>query len=349
MVWRIIEIIAGSVVLALLLFASGIQAPRAALAGIPPACAGIPPGVPGATTYRVFATLPAAAPAADGLCVTVPGVPGGIGAGVVIQAPPACIPISPPNVGAGPSGVNDFVWASWPTPGPCVAPGQTVVLEFTGPAGMTLGLLPAGSVTWNTPAAVVPGDATVWPASCPAGPAAAAPVLYNALAAVPVGGPYNGVCISIPGAGGLVNSPAVLVNPPGCAAPALAPPPPAANPVLAPFFSAAVNQMWVHWNAKCAGAGSLLIQFKGPPGLPPGLCAACATWLDGSVMGDVTISLVPSVGGIAQAPDVAALAPVSRTASGTNSRLFVGGGIAAAVLAVFVVAGAWVVRCRQRA
>ena len=90
--------------------------------------------------------------------------------------------------------------------------------------------------------------------------------------------------------------------------------------------------------------GSLKIQFKGPAGLV-GLCAACATWLDAAVSGDVTITLV-TAGGVDEAPDAAALSP-ERTAGGSG--VYRGWYVAAvaAVLLSVVGASGWYLKRRR--
>ena len=329
MVKRIGKIAGAAAVVALLVYAGAVQSPPSAQAAPPPPCPAAP-GV-GSITYRVFATVPVGA-GSSGVCITLAGTGGTLNGGTVIQAPPACPAISPPAVDAG----GSMAWTDWGAP--CMAGGQSVVLQFHGMAGIPLGRQP-GAANWG---GGVMSDATVWPSDCPAAPLAAAPVLYTAVAPVPIGGPYDGVCIKIPGAGGLINAPAVLVNPPGCGAPALSAPNAPAS-VVGPFFGAAVNQFWVDWTAKCVTGGSLKIQFKGPAGLV-GLCAACATWLDAAVSGDVTITLA-SLGGLDQAPD-AALSPV-RTSPGSG--VYTGWYVAAvaAVLLSVVGASGWYLKRRR--
>jgi hypothetical protein len=332
---RILKVAGAAAALALFFYTGAFQSPPSAQAAIPPPCP-VAPGPAGAATYHILATLPVGVPPADGLCVTLPGV-APIGSGAVMQAPPACPPAAP--VGAG-NAASELIWANWPAA--CVAPMQTVVLSFTGPAGILLGDMP-GAVSWS-PGGV--SDAWVFPADCPAGPVAGGGVPLIAVAVAPPGGPYGGVCMNFAVAGG-VNTPKMNLNPAGCPLPAIAPAPPAPNPVAGPFASAAVSQIWVDWNVKCAAAGSTVsIKFMGPAGLI-GPCAGCVTWLGSSATGDATI--LASVGGVAESPDAAALPPAATgMSSGTDYMPWAGGGVGAALL-VAVAAAAWYVRRRQQA
>jgi hypothetical protein len=340
--------------LALLLFVGTFHAPRSAQAAIPPPC---PAGAsaPGPAKYRVFATLPVGA-VSTGVCVVLPSA-APIGGGAVVQAP-ACPPPAPfaATVAGGP----ELVWADFGAP--CVAGGQTVILEFTGPAvGVPIGRQP-GAAHWD---GGVVGDATVWPtvpspavpAPCPLtgpGPAGAVPLkLVAPVPPIPPGALYDGVCISFPL--GPISIPAAVSGPAGCGTAVLSPQPPAPNTAVGPFFSlsslaaANENMLWVDWTTKCASPpGVLTMFFQGPAALI-GVCAACATWLDGAVTGDVTVtaaSSASSVGGIAQAPDLAAPAPVARAGgAGVDRGWYAGGGV---FFLLALTGGGWYVRRRLR-
>jgi len=329
MVRRILKTAGAAAVVALLAYAVVIQGPSSAQAAPPlpcPASAGV-----GTTPYRVFATLPIGT-LSSGVCIT-PSASATLNTGSLIQAPPACPALAATAVDAG----ANVVWADWGVP--CVAGGQTVVLQFFGAAGIPLGRQ-LGAANWGLG---VTSDATVWPADCPAAPVGTGPVLYNAVVPVPLGGPFDGVCINILGAAGQVRAPLVLASPPSCGAPSLSAPNAPAS-VVGPFFGAAANQFWVDWTAKCALGGSLSIQFKGPAGLV-GVCTACATWLGSAVTGNVTITLAPSVGGVAEAPDAAT---VSSAKAAGGSGVDRGWYVATASLLV-VAAGAWYMRRRRSA
>ncbi|HYM14463.1 MAG TPA: hypothetical protein VEZ14_02775 [Dehalococcoidia bacterium] len=332
---RILMTTVAAAVLALALVAGAIQTPLSAQAAPPPPCPAAP-GI-GTTPYRMVATLPVGA-LASGICINLAGTGGTLNSGTVVQAPPACPALAPPAVGAG----GSMAWADWGVS--CVAGGQSVVLQFMGMPGIPLGRQ-TGAAVWG-PSGIIT-DATVWPAQCPAAPLMLAPIVYTASAVVPAGGPYDSVCITIPGAGGQVNTPAVLVNPPSCGAPALSAPNAPAS-TMGPFFGAAVDQFWVDWTVKCASAGTLMIQFRGPPGLA-GLCAACATWLDGAVMGDVTITQATSVGGVAEAPDAATLAQVRSSSGGSGSGIAWYAGVGGAVALMLAASAGWYLTRRRRA
>ena len=249
-----------------------------ARAAIPAPCPSAP-GVPGGTTYHIFATLPIGVPAADGICVQLPGFPV-LNSGAVTQAPPAC-PTPPPATDAGGTAAAGWVWVDWGIG--CVSAGQSVVLQFQGPPGLTLGRV-TNAATWSIMGGgTLVTDATVWPDTCPASPPGVGGVPLLATAIAPAGGPYDGVCMRfvapIPG----VHSPTVLVSPPTC---------PTGNTVV----GAAVLQVWDDFTTKCANAGDpITVEFWGPPGLV-GPCPGCATWLDGAVSGDVTVTAVCAPG-----------------------------------------------------
>jgi hypothetical protein len=272
MLRRILLLTAVAAVVVLLMAGGGIHRSPRATAATPPPC----PSAPGPAwpeTYHVFATLPIGVPNADGICIQLPGFPP-LSAGGVTQAPSLC-PSPPIATGAGGSAVAGWVWADWGIP--CVAAGQTVVLQFQGPPGLPLGRIP-GTAQWDilgSPQLIT--DSTVWPSQCPTSPAGVGGVPLIATAIAPVGGTYDGVCMTfvapVPG----VHNPIVLLNPPAC--------PPAVAVV-----GAAVLQVWDDFTVKCANPGDVLqVLFWGPPGLV-GPCPGCATWLDGAVAGDVAIT-----------------------------------------------------------
>jgi len=308
--------------LALLLSVGVIQPPSPAQAAPPPPCpiASIPGGT---TLYHVFATLPVGVPPASGVCIVLAGTGGSLSAGAVTQAPLPCPAIAPPATDAG----TDRVWADWGAP--CVSAGQTVVLQFLGMPGIPLGRQP-GVAFWSNG---VTTDATVWPTQCPTSPPGAGNVPLLASAIAPVGGPYDGVCITISAAAGGINTPIVLLNPAGCGGPS-------------DVVGAAMSQVWDDWTVKCANSGGKVVfKFNGPPGLI-GPCAGCAIWLGSAVIGDVTISSV-SVGGVAEAPESAA--PPASAASGgagVDRGWYVGG---AAFLLLAMAGGGWYARRRRSA
>ena len=349
MVSHIARMTGAAAVLALLVLAGATHTPRSAQAAIPAPC---PAGVPVAAsdTYRIFATLPVGVPAQSGVCVTLSGA-SPIGSGSVIQAP--CPPVTASAATSG----GQLIWADFGAA--CVASGQTVILEFKGPPGLTLGIQP-GAAHWT---GGIVGDATVWPtvaapvpAACPLagpGPAGAVPLkLVAHVPPIPAGAMYDGVCISFPI--GPISVPAAVTGPAGCPTAALAPPPPAANPVVGSFFSlsslaaANDNMLWVDWTQKCATPpGTLTMFFRGPAALL-GVCAGCATWLDGAVTSDVTVSLAASVGGIAAAPDTATL-PAARASGGSSVDERWYGGVAGIALLLVIGAGARYARRRRPA
>ncbi len=266
---RLLRIVGIVAALAVLLIVGALNAPPKASAAPPPPCPS-PLGAPGGVLYHVFATLPVGVPAASAVCVQLPGFPV-LNSGAVTQAPAGC-PSPPPIEGAGGTAAAGWVWADWGVA--CVPPGGTVVLEFRGPAGLTLGRVPMAA-TWNIG---IMTDATVWPAACPASPPGVGGVPLWASEIAPVGGPYDGACMSLVAPVPGVHSPSVIVSPPLC-------------PAGGAAIGAAVLQVWDDFTVKCANAGDLLVMgFIGPTALI-GPCASCVTWLDGAVIGNATVTV----------------------------------------------------------
>ncbi len=105
-----------------------------------PAGAGCPAAAgAGTRVYRVSATLEAGANA-NGVCITLSGTGGTNNTAVLKQNAAGCVGVAVPVVGAG----GNVVWADWGTNN-CVAPGDTVVIEFKNGAGPVT----ISTVKWN--------------------------------------------------------------------------------------------------------------------------------------------------------------------------------------------------------
>jgi hypothetical protein len=117
-----------------------------------------------------------------------------------------------------------------------------------------------------------PSAQAVIPPPCPAAPGVPGAVTYRVVATLPlVAPPADGVCIVLPGAPP-IGAGAVIQTPPTC-------PPPFA-------VGAGASLVWADWGAGAPCVFPLqtvVLEFKGPPGIPLGLMAGAAIWSPGGV------------------------------------------------------------------